>query len=122
MEIKTFLAPSHVMIGVRASNKVDLLQELARQAAAARLIPLRYFALCPRTSCNRSRKNARALAGRTRPRSRKGARYVLRPAMLDNNRALATAAGGATQRHVARLRQSGRRSHANTAVSLVSLW
>jgi PTS system nitrogen regulatory IIA component len=35
MEIKTFLAPSHVIIDVRASDKVGLLQELARQAAAA---------------------------------------------------------------------------------------
>jgi nitrogen PTS system EIIA component len=33
MEIKDFLAPSQVMIDVRASDKVGLLQELARRAA-----------------------------------------------------------------------------------------
>jgi len=35
MEIKSFLAPSQVMIDVRASDKTGLLQELARRAAAA---------------------------------------------------------------------------------------
>ena len=35
MEIKNFLAPSQVMIDVRASDKAGLLQELARRAAAA---------------------------------------------------------------------------------------
>jgi nitrogen PTS system EIIA component len=34
MEIKDFLAPSQVMIDVRASDKARLLQELARRAAA----------------------------------------------------------------------------------------
>jgi PTS system nitrogen regulatory IIA component len=35
MEIKDFLAPSHVMIDVRASDKARLLRELAGRAAAA---------------------------------------------------------------------------------------
>ena len=35
MEIKNFLAPSQVMIDVRASDKLGLLQELARRAAPA---------------------------------------------------------------------------------------
>jgi PTS system nitrogen regulatory IIA component len=35
MEIKNFLAPSKVMIDVRASDKVGLLQELARRVAPA---------------------------------------------------------------------------------------
>jgi PTS system nitrogen regulatory IIA component len=35
MEIKNFLAPPQVMIDVRASDKVDLLHQLARRAAAA---------------------------------------------------------------------------------------
>jgi PTS system nitrogen regulatory IIA component len=35
MEIKNFLAPSEVMIDLRASDKVGFLQELARRAAPA---------------------------------------------------------------------------------------
>jgi nitrogen PTS system EIIA component len=34
VEIKDFLAPSHVMVDVRASDKTRLLRELARRAAA----------------------------------------------------------------------------------------
>ncbi len=35
MEIKELLAPSHVLVGVRAPDKVRLLQDLVRRAAVA---------------------------------------------------------------------------------------
>jgi nitrogen PTS system EIIA component len=39
MDIKEFLSPSHALIDVRVSDKITLLQELARRAAAALDLP-----------------------------------------------------------------------------------